>query len=78
MGRWSEKDALDPESAGPQGTMALVTILREQGVEVVVARDRATALSALGPGHHAGHPGCRRALGRGDDASSSMPRATRS
>ncbi|HEX5858723.1 MAG TPA: DUF4350 domain-containing protein [Microbacterium sp.] len=48
-GRWAEKESLDPESAGPQGTMALVTILREQGVEIVVARDRASALSALGP-----------------------------
>jgi len=49
-GRWSEKDALDPESAGPQGTMALVTILREQGVDVVVARDRESAREALGQG----------------------------
>ena len=40
VGRWAERDALDPESAGPLGTRALVEILREQGVEVVVARDR--------------------------------------
>jgi hypothetical protein len=49
-GRWSEKDALDPESAGPQGTMALATILREHGVDVVIARDRQSAREALGPG----------------------------
>ncbi|MGC5169281.1 DUF4350 domain-containing protein [Microbacterium sp. DT81.1] len=50
VGRWAERDRLDPESAGPQGTMALVSILREQGVDVVIARDRDTARSALGPG----------------------------
>ena len=47
VGRWSERDALDPESAGPSGSRALVEILREHGVEVVVARDRAAATAAL-------------------------------
>ena len=47
-GRWAERDALDPESAGPLGTRALVEILRGQGVEVIVARDRAAAARELG------------------------------
>lgn len=47
VGRWSERDALDPESAGALGTRALAEILRDQGVEVVVARDRAAAERAL-------------------------------
>jgi hypothetical protein len=48
LGRWSERDALDPESAGPLGTRALAQILRGQGVDVVVARDRQTAARELG------------------------------
>ena len=47
IGAWSERDALDPESSGPLGTRALAEILRDQGVEVIVARDRATATEAL-------------------------------
>ena len=50
IGQWTERDVLDPESAGPSGTRALVEILRDHGVEVVVARDRATAESALDRG----------------------------
>lgn len=50
LGQWSERDVLDPESAGPSGTRALVEILREHGVEVVVARDRAAARAALSQG----------------------------
>jgi hypothetical protein len=46
-GRWADRQAFDPESAGPLGTRALVEILRDQGVEVVVARDRAAATAAL-------------------------------
>lgn len=45
--QWSERDALDPASAGATGTRALVEILRDNGVDVVVARDRATATAAL-------------------------------
>ena len=47
FGRWSQRDALDPESAGPLGTRALVQILRDQGVDVVVARDRDSAAREL-------------------------------
>lgn len=50
IGEWTERDVLDPESVGPSGTRALVEILRDQGVEVVIARDRATAESALEEG----------------------------
>lgn len=45
--QWAERDALDPASAGPAGTRALAGILREHGVEVVIARDRAAAADAL-------------------------------
>lgn len=48
-GGWTERVPLDPAGAGPRGTLALVSVLREQGVEVVVARDRPAALGALGP-----------------------------
>ena len=37
IGEWTQRDVLDPESAGPSGTRALTEILRERGVEVVVA-----------------------------------------
>lgn len=47
VGTWNERDRLDPESIGPGGTAALVAILREQGVNVAVARDRAQALRLL-------------------------------
>lgn len=50
IGEWTERDVLDPESVGPSGTRALVEILRDQGVEVVIARDRATAESVLEEG----------------------------
>ncbi|WP_223878466.1 DUF4350 domain-containing protein [Microbacterium radiodurans] len=38
---------LDPESAGPEGSRALVEVLRDRGVEVIVARDRDAAVRAL-------------------------------
>ncbi|MDS0197923.1 DUF4350 domain-containing protein [Microbacterium imperiale] len=41
---------LDPEAAGPEGSRALVEVLRDRGVEVDVARDRTSALAALGEG----------------------------
>ncbi|GAA2984457.1 hypothetical protein JOD63_001920 [Microbacterium terrae] len=47
---WAERGSLDPESAGPTGTRALVEVLRDHGVEVVVARDRAAASAALAGG----------------------------
>lgn len=50
IGQWSQREVLDPESAGPQGARALAEILRDQGVEVVVVRDREAALSALAAG----------------------------
>jgi len=50
IGQWTQRDALDPDSAGPTGTRALVEILREHGVDVVVARDRATVDAALAGG----------------------------
>lgn len=46
-GQWAEKDALDPEGAGPRGTLALVSILRDQGIDVTIARDRPAAERAL-------------------------------
>lgn len=47
VGDWTERDRLDPESVGPGGTAALVAILRDQGVDVSVARDRDEALRLL-------------------------------
>ncbi len=47
IGRWAERDALDPDSAGPDGTRALVEILRGQGIEVIVSRDRQSAAREL-------------------------------
>lgn len=41
-------NALDPEGAGPTGTLALAEILRDQGVDVTVARTRADAMAAIG------------------------------
>ncbi len=38
---------LDPEAAGPEGSRAVVEILRDRGVEVEVARDRESALALL-------------------------------
>ena len=50
LSQWAQRDALDPDSAGPNGARALAQILREQGIEVVVARDRAAVRDALSPG----------------------------
>ncbi|WP_307858478.1 DUF4350 domain-containing protein [Microbacterium flavescens] len=46
-GEWNERDELDPESAGPSGTRALVEVLRDRGLEVRVVRDRGDAAAAL-------------------------------
>lgn len=48
--QWAQRDALDPGSAGPTGTRAIAEILRDHGVEVRVARDRAAAGEALASG----------------------------
>lgn len=47
FGGWTPRDALDPESPAPDGTRALVRVLEQQGVKVVVARDREAAERAL-------------------------------
>lgn len=47
IGGWAQRDALDPDGAGPEGTRALAELLREGGVEVTVVRERAAALDAL-------------------------------
>lgn len=44
---WVDPEPLDPESAGPSGTRALVSILADQGVDVTVSRSRDDALAAL-------------------------------
>lgn len=48
--QWAERESLDPASAGPAGTRALAEILRDHGVDVVVARDREAAADALSHG----------------------------
>jgi hypothetical protein len=48
--QWGQRDALDPDSAGPGGTRALAEILRDHGVEVRVVRDRTAAADALDTG----------------------------
>lgn len=47
---WRAKELLDPDSPGPDGARAIVQILRDHGVEVVVARDLDAAEAALAPG----------------------------
>ncbi|MFC0198776.1 DUF4350 domain-containing protein, partial [Microbacterium arthrosphaerae] len=46
--QWAQRGALDPDSTGPAGARALAEVLRDHGVEVEVARDRAAASAALG------------------------------
>lgn len=48
--QWAARDALDPASAGASGTRALAEVLRDHGVEVIVARDRSAAADALATG----------------------------
>ena len=48
--QWTSRGALDPDSPAPAGTRALAQVLRAQGVEVTVARDRAAADAAVDPG----------------------------
>lgn len=46
-GGYAQRAVLDPESAGPDGTRAVVRVLEGQGVRVIVARDRDAAERAL-------------------------------
>lgn len=50
IGQWTDRGALDPEGAGPDGTRALAQLLREQGVDVTVTHSRTDAIRALGSG----------------------------
>lgn len=47
MAQWSQRAALDPDSFGPTGTHALTQLLRDQGVDVLVTRDRVDAARLL-------------------------------
>jgi hypothetical protein len=47
---WAARGALDPASAGPAGTRAIAEILRDNGVEVEIARNRDAAARALADG----------------------------
>ncbi|WP_256728713.1 DUF4350 domain-containing protein [Microbacterium oleivorans] len=47
IGTMPAQGLLDPEAAGPDGSRAIVEVLRDRGVEVAVARDRASAVGAL-------------------------------
>lgn len=49
-GGYSQRAVLDPESAGPDGTRAVIRLLEQQGARVVVARDREAAERALAAG----------------------------
>ncbi|MBD7957198.1 DUF4350 domain-containing protein [Microbacterium sp. Sa4CUA7] len=50
VGEWTEREALDPDSAGPGGARALVEVLRDEGLTVDVVRDRAAAERAVAAG----------------------------
>src|SRR5690606_32365384 len=47
FGAPDSRGALDPESAKDSGTQALAELLRDQGVEITVARTRADAVAAV-------------------------------
>ncbi len=49
-GGYTQRAILDPESAGADGTRAVVRVLEQRGVRVIVARDRAAAERALSGG----------------------------
>ena len=46
--QWTQRDVLDPGSAGPRGTRAIASLLADRGVDVDIVRDRQQALTALG------------------------------
>jgi hypothetical protein len=48
--QWAQRGALDPDSSGPDGMRAVIEVLRDHGVDVVVARDRAAAAETLEEG----------------------------
>lgn len=50
LGEWTQREGLDPDSAGPGGSRALVEVLRDQGVTVEVVRDRGAAERAVAAG----------------------------
>ncbi|GAA1530336.1 hypothetical protein HD600_002260 [Microbacterium ginsengiterrae] len=50
FGAPSPRGGLDPDSASEAGSLALAELLRDQGVEIVVARTRADAAGALDDG----------------------------
>lgn len=47
FGAPDSRGALDPESAKDSGTLALAELLRDQGVEITIARTRADAVAAI-------------------------------
>ena len=47
FGAPDSRGALDPESANDSGTLALAELLRDQGVEITVARTRTEAVAAV-------------------------------
>ena len=49
LSEWTQREGLDPDSPAPAGARAIAEILRDQGLEVVVVRDRAAAREALSP-----------------------------
>ncbi|MEU1972472.1 DUF4350 domain-containing protein [Microbacterium sp. NPDC019599] len=49
LSQWADRGALDPDSPAPGGALALAEILRDNGVEVLVVRDRDAARDALTP-----------------------------
>lgn len=44
---WGRREPLDPDGAGPDGARAIVSILRDQGVDVVVTDRRTDTLAQL-------------------------------
>lgn len=46
-GTWSPRAALDPESAGADGTRAIARVLAAEGIDVRIVRDRTAASDAL-------------------------------
>ncbi|MGZ0711415.1 DUF4350 domain-containing protein (plasmid) [Coraliomargarita sp. W4R53] len=47
FGQWDQRGVLDPDSSGPNGSRALVEVLRQNGVDVQVVRDYASAQQEL-------------------------------
>lgn len=50
--RFNAYDRLDPDDPGPDGMRALARILSDQGIDVIVTRDVASAEAALGEGEN--------------------------